>query len=241
MQYFYQCLESKALSDDKEIPPLDEEIKKYLIPNKELFEGNQYASFMPKLFVIKEKAKKDEKKKRVFWKDVISNEMMTGLTQQKIEEKLNEKKKEAKKTISAITPIEDFKEMIGNKTEDLTVLAIDLMKKMIERFILDSFKGSYYIRAIECIKALRDAANDEDEVDLFNTFLQDLKTKYPKDQFLDFWLLFTDNNITLISKEENPKSAFCEKECKEWLNSMKKKEVITSTLDDINNLLLDID
>ena len=241
LQYFYQCLESKALSDDKEIPPLDEEIKKYLIPNKELFEANKFASFMPKLFVIKEKAKKDEKKKRVFWKDVISNEMMTGLTQQKIEEKLNEKKKEAKKTISAITPIEDFKEMIGNKTEDLTVLAIDLMKKMIERFILDSFKGSYYIRAIECIKALRDAANDEDEVDLFNTFLQDLKTKYPKDQFLDFWLLFTDNNITLISKEENPKSAFCEKECKEWLNSMKKKEVITSTLDDINNLLLDID
>ena len=60
MQYFYQCLESKALSDDKEIPPLDEEIKKYLIPNKELFEANKYASFMPKLFVIKEKAKKDE-------------------------------------------------------------------------------------------------------------------------------------------------------------------------------------
>ena len=50
-----------------------------------------------------------------------------------------------------------------------------------------------------------------------------------------------EKNITLISKEENPKSAFCEKECKEWLNSMKKKEVITSTLDDINNLLLDID
>lgn len=241
LQYFYQCLESKALNDNKELPSLDEEIEKYMIPNKELFENNKYVSFMPKLFEIKEKEKKDEKKKRVFWKDVIANEMMTGLTQQKIEEKLNAKKQESKKTISAITPIEDFNEMIQNKNEDLTVQAIELMKKMIERFILDSFKGSYYIRAIECIKALRDASNDEDEVDLFNNFLQELKTKYPKDQFLDFWLLFTDNKITLISNKENPKSSYTEDQCNEWLNSMKKKEVITSTIQDINNLLVDID
>ena len=67
-----------------------------MIPNKELFENNKYVSFMPKLFEVKEKEKKDEKKKRVFWKDVIANEMMTGLTQQKIEEKLNAKKQESK-------------------------------------------------------------------------------------------------------------------------------------------------
>ena len=115
LQYFYQCLESKALNNEDDIPPLDDEISKYLVPNKKLFENNKYVSFLPKLFPIKEKDKIDEKKKRIFWKDVINEEFENKLTQEKIEEKLNSKKKKKKKTISAITPIEDFKEMIGNK------------------------------------------------------------------------------------------------------------------------------
>lgn len=241
LQYFYQCLESKALGNENELPNLDEEITKYLIPSKALFENNKIVSFFPKMFEIKEKEKKNEKKKRVFWKEVIENEMNTALSEKKVEDKLNANKAEGKKSISTITPIEDFNEMIQNRTEDLTVKAMTLMKEMIETFILESFKGSYYIRAIECIKALRDAANEEDEVEVFNVFLQDMKKKFTKDLFLDFWLLFTDNNITLISKEENAKSTFSEKECQEWLNSMRKKEVITSTLQDIDNLLLDID
>ena len=241
LQYFYQCLESKALNNEDELPPLDEEISKYLIPNKKLFENNKYVSFLPKLFPIKEKDKIDEKKKRIFWKDVINEELENKLSQELIEEKLNAKKKESKKNISVITPIEDFKEMIGNKNEDLTVQAMNLMSEIIHKFIRDSFKGSYYIKAIECIKVFRDAANDEDEVELFNNFLNDLKVKYPKEQFLDFWLLFSDNNITLISQSENPKSNFTDKEAEEWINSIKKKEVITSTIQDMDNLLLDID
>ena len=241
LQYFYQCLESKALNNEDEIPPLDDEISKYLVPNKKLFENNKYVSFLPKLFPIKEKDKIDEKKKRIFWKDVINEEFENKLTQERMEEKLNSKKKESKKTISTITPIEDFKEMIGNKNEDLTVPAMILMSDLIHKFIRDSFKGSYYIKAIECIKVYRDAANEEDEVELFNNFLNDLKVKYPKEQFLDFWLLFSDNNITLISKSENPKSTFSDKEADEWLGSIKKKEVITSTIQDMDNLLLDID
>ena len=55
--------------------------------------------------------------------------------------------------------------MMGNKEQDLTVPAIELMQKMIEKFIRDSFKGSYYIRAIECIKVLRDGCDEENEVE----------------------------------------------------------------------------
>lgn len=245
LQYFYQCLETRALNNDndnKELPSLDEEIAQYLIPDKTLFENNATVTFLPKMFPITESTQVNkEKKQRVFWKDVISNEMQDGLTQKKIEEKLNAKKKETKKTISAITPIEDFNEMMGNKEQDLTVPAIELMQKMIEKFIRDSFKGSYYIRAIECIKVLRDGCDEENEVELFNNFLCYLKDNFPKEKYMDFWLLFIDNNITLISKEENQLSAFTEKECVEWLDSMRKKEIISNTLSDLDNLLLGID
>ena len=115
------------------------------------------------------------------------------------------------------------------------------MIDMINKFIRESFKGSYYIKGIDCIKAFRDAANDEDEVDLFNDFLNKLKEQFPKDQFLDFWLLFCDNKITLISNKENEKSKYDEKQCEEWLSSIQKKEVISSTVKDMGDLLLDIE
>ena len=245
LQYFYKCLEHKALEQDEnkkdELPKIDEESIKYMIPNKKLFENNKYVSFLPKVFPIQEKDKVDEKKKRVFWKDVITNEFEDRLTQQRIEEKLNAKKPESKKTISAITPIEDFREMIDNKNEDLAERAMELMSDMIRKLIRESFKGSYYIKAIECIKAFRDAANDEDEVDLFNTFLNDLKEKFPKEQYMDFWILFCDNKITLISEEENQKSKYKEAQCQEWLESISQKDAIPSSVKDMGDLLLDID
>ena len=245
LQYFYKCLEHKALEQNEEkkneLPKIDEESIKYMIPNKKLFENNKYVSFLPKVFPIQEKDKVDEKKKRVFWKDVISNEFEDRLTQQRIEEKLNAKKPESKKNISAITPIEDFREMIDNKNEDLAVRAMELMSDIIRKLIRESFKGSYYIKAIECIKAYRDAANDEDEVDLFNSFLNDLKDKFPKEQYMDFWNLFCDNKITLISEEENQKSKYKESQCQEWLEAISNKNVITSSVKDMGDLLLDID
>ena len=245
LQYFYKCLEHKALEPDEskknELPKIDEESIKYMIPNKKLFENNKYVTFLPKVFPIVEKDKIEDKRKRVFWKDVITNEFEDRLTQQRIEEKLNAKKPESKKTISAITPIEDFREMIDNKNEDLAARAMELMSDMIYKLIRESFKGSYFIKAIDCIKAFRDAANDEDEVDLFNNFLNELKEKFPKEQYMDFWILFCDNKITLISEKENERSKYSEKQCDEWLEEISKQDAIPATVKDMGDLLLDID
>ena len=245
LQYFYKCLEHKALEPDEskknELPKIDEESIKYMIPNKKLFENNKYVTFLPKVFPIVEKDKIEDKRKRVFWKDVITNEFEDRLTQQRIEEKLNAKKSESKKTISAITPIEDFREMIDNKNEDLAARAMELMSDMIYKLIRESFKGSYFIKAIDCIKAFRDAANDEDEVDLFNNFLNELKEKFPKEQYMDFWILFCDNKITLISEKENERSKYSEKQCDEWLEEISKQDAIPATVKDMGDLLLDID
>jgi len=165
----------------------------------------------------------------------------TGISDRRLEEKLESHKEEAKKLISATRPIEDFKEMINYKYEDLTVEAIIQMQDIIIKFILESFKGSYYIKSIECIKELRDACLDEDEVLLFNDFLEKLRHDFPKEKFMDFWRLFIDNRINLISNKENVKSFKSESECKEWIDSISKKEIITSTLKDLDDLIADID
>ncbi len=270
LQYFYQCLEHKALGhqvkqdEDGEkanengehvsndhinnknnintLPPLDDTISDYLRPDKMLFENNKWISFIPKMFDIKEN-KKEEKKKRVFWKDMINSEITanTGISEKKLEEKLEAHKEEAKKSISTTRPIEDFKEMLNYKYSDLTDNAIEGMKGVIHKFISESFKGSYYIKALDCLKVLRDSCIDEDEVDQFNEFLQLLKQDYPKEKYSDFWRLISDNRITLISKKENVKSLVSEEEANEWLDSLNKKEVISATLNELDDLIADID
>jgi len=54
LQYFYQCLEHKALESDNNLPSLDDAIEDYLKPDKSLFENNKNVSFLPKMFDIKE-------------------------------------------------------------------------------------------------------------------------------------------------------------------------------------------
>lgn len=172
---------------------------------------------------------------------MISSEIQDNQSQKRIEDKLEAHKEEAKKKISTTKPIEDFKEMINYKYEDLTVKAISQMEDIIIKFIIESFKGSYYVRAIQCLKVLRDVCIEEDEVTLFNSFLEKLKSDYPKEKFSDLWRLVIDNRIAPISKNENPKSTLDQTECNAWLDKMDKKEVITSTLKDMDDLIADID
>jgi len=246
LQYFYQCLEHKALNKDNNIdtlPPLDESIGEYIRPDKNLFEGNKYVTFLPKAFEIKEKEKKEDKKKRVFWREIINTEISenTGISEKKLEEKLEAHKEEAKKSISTTSPIEDFTEMLNYKYKDLTVDALEQMKEIIIKFIVESFKGSYYTRALDCIKVLRDACLDEDEIDIFNIFLNKLRINFPKEKFMDFWKLFIDNRIMMISSKENVKSSISEEESRSWLDTINNTEVLTSTVNDMDELIADID
>jgi ATP-dependent DNA helicase 2 subunit 2 len=87
-----------------------------------------------------------------------------------LERKLDTHKEEAKKNISTTRPVEDLKEMLNYKYADMTLNAMEGLANVIVKFIMESFKGSYYIRAIQCIKVLLDACIDEDESSFFNEF-----------------------------------------------------------------------
>ncbi len=95
---------------------------------------------------------------------------------------------------------------------------------------------------MECLKELRDACIEEDEVDLFNGFLNKLRMEFPKEKFADFWRLIVENRISLISVKENVKSTASEEQSKEWLESLSKIQVITSTItSEMDELMADID
>jgi len=166
----------------------------------------------------------------------------TGVSDNKLEDKITNKKDDVKKNISTLNPIDDFKEMVNYKYEDLATKAMEQMCEIIQKFINESFKGSYYIKAIDCLKVLRDACIDEDEAHFFNKFLESLKSSFQVEKFMDWWKLVIDNRITLISKRENKTSMVSDDEAKKFFEALNKKDVILSIIPDIDeDLIADID
>jgi ATP-dependent DNA helicase 2 subunit 2 len=240
LQYFYQCLEYRAINgEDEELPEMDDRIKQLLNPTKELLESNPYTNTLSQVFNIQRREKKQDKKKRVFWRDIIQDDVEAGINEEMVEKKLEKKKDEAIKEISMLRPIEDFKLMITYKYEDLTDTALEKMKAIIIKLINESFKGSFYIKALECLKALREECNQGDEVDLFNDFMNELLIKFPKEKFMDFWKLIINSKVTLIDNSENSKSMITKEDACNWLSILDKKPIISSTVD-LDELIDDI-
>lgn len=186
-----------------------------------------------------------DKKKRVFWREIIQTEIKenTGVSEKKLEEKLEKQKEEYKREVSALHPLEDFKEMIENKYEDLTIIAIKQMQAVIIKFIKESFKGSYYVKALDCIKALREACITEEEPKLFNKFLEELRSGFPNEKYLDLWKLIVDNRVSLITNEEAKDADVTKDQSENFLASLNKQSVNidSSTLKEIDDLIADID
>ena len=255
LQYFYQCLEHRAMnrlennmelendSNINDLPPMDERIKNMINPTRDKLKESKYANALKEVFSIKKRENAPDKKKRVFWRDIIQSELNeeNGISEARVEEKLGKQKDEAPKEISSLRPLEDFKDMINYKLLDLTDKALSQMKQIIKKLINESFKGSFYLRAIDCLKALREESDKNDEIETFNTFMGDLVKTFPKERYIDFWRMIINNRLTLIYKEENSKSNVSQEEANNWLNILDKKNVITENINEIDNLVDDLD
>jgi hypothetical protein len=106
--------------------------------------------------------------------------------------------------ITAETPLEDFKAMVSDRHHDLVVPAFKQLMALIP-----SFAAGASDRALECFQALRRAALSEDEPDLFNAYLQELKRlrHLSPDGFpAELWAKLASASCTLISRAEHPES-----------------------------------
>ncbi|MDR3549101.1 MAG: Ku70/Ku80 C-terminal arm domain-containing protein [Candidatus Pacebacteria bacterium] len=219
LQYMYQCIQHRALNpEDPKLPALDENIAAYIKPDKTLFEKAEAAvGQFAKSFELKKIDKEESKRKRVYWRDLISKEekkegtkadMTAAETETMQQEAAAEKSKgvfepEEIKEISVVDPINDFKKMIGERHRDRVAEAVGQMKTIIRRFVDESLMGSTYDRALECLAALRDSCVKEDEPTEYNDFLTEIKEKYSKGKHKQFWDMVVAKKVTLITKEES--------------------------------------
>lgn len=129
---------------------------------------------------------------------------------QLVQKEEQEEGKESKRhfkidAISHDNPVEDFKKMISDRHRDLVVPAFKQLMALIPKYARVSHPNSLQL-ALSCFQELRQAAIQEDEVYLFNVYLQELKCLRilaPEDFPAGLWDLLVQTNCTLISKDEN--------------------------------------
>ena len=196
LQYFYQCFIHRGFNEDDKLPELDPLIAEYVRPNKDLFEkaelsiNNAKTSFNLKENPIKKAVQK------IYWRDMINKEKEKQQQEQeagpqkqlsKEKEKDFDFEQDIVRVISVVNPIIDFQRMITEKHEDLVSNAIGQMTKMITRFINESFQGSLFDKAVDCLEELRKGCVTEDEAEAFNAYLRELKEKTSEGKNAIFW------------------------------------------------------
>eukprot|EP01080_Neovahlkampfia_damariscottae_P000481 gene481-6891_t len=259
VQHFYDCLHTRVLHPNDELPKMDENIKKTCIPQlsensffqKLLQNSKDSIQVFEELFPLKKVEEKKSEKKRYWFAmdkdEEITLESYTNPTKkvkvttdsdvmneesemELIQEKIDLDILSSKtSTVGTKDPIKDFKEMFERKDIDLVDKAIDEMGKIIFKLIQDSIEDQYYEKSVDCIKELRNGCIKEEESDKFNQFLKKLKTSYSKGKRSDFWSLIQKEKISIISQDECPSSDLTSVECSKFLT---EEEEIEETIEE---------
>ncbi|NXM71765.1 XRCC5 protein, partial [Serilophus lunatus] len=207
-QRLYQCLQHKAFHPNKPLPPIEQHLLDMLEMPCVVKERCQAPLERVKaLFPLKEVGKKkEEKTAQDIFKD---NEDEPSLKKPKIEDEEESfsilKLAEGNITsVGSVNPAEDFRILVRKKNADFKDVSQQLINR-IDQFLEN--KGSqYYMKGIDCIRVFREEAMKLSKVQLFNDFLQALKSKLQDKALADFWEIMIQDRISLITKDESDES-----------------------------------
>ncbi|CAD8095017.1 unnamed protein product [Paramecium primaurelia] len=257
-QYFQQVVMHKAITRTDVLPPISPLILEYLHPEIRVYNyAKEALQKIKTAFKFKVNEMKKQSDKKVFWKQLFE-EQSTEQVQQQVEDEVVEINQEEEemvnmfakqklgfnddiiKEIGTVDPISDFKKMITEKRIDLVDTALQQIQKVVIQLVDQSLKGSFYPKALECLKEMRKACITEDEAPVFNKYLHVLKEKYSQ---LVFWAQIVQQGITLISNIENQKSNISVDEAQEFLNKedISHKQLVDQLQHEEEDLLAEID
>ncbi|CAG8538658.1 13242_t:CDS:10 [Funneliformis caledonium] len=250
-----KAVSHKALYPEEPLPQPDPALKAQTRMLPSLVEKNkELVNEMRSLFKIKEVKGKGKTTKRRFADANVTVEQNLSLDQllsngkhEDLEKGKRSKtdngdrentlmleKQEPIREVSLADPVGNFKEMIANREEDLVTTAVEQMCQVVEHFVKSSFGTSLYDKALECLNLLRETCAKENESELFNKFLRELKTivfttNPPR---TNFWELLERNKLSLIINTEADDSMTTEKEAEEFLKMKLERKSIIETADE---------
>ncbi|OMP00597.1 hypothetical protein COLO4_12548 [Corchorus olitorius] len=105
--------------------------------------------------------------------------------------------------VGDLTPVHDFEVLMARRdSPDWVVKAIKEMRNLILQLLMKSHEGDNYIKAVECIAALRKGCILEQEPGPYNNLMRYLKQFCMKKENISFLQLLASRKLNLVSKSE---------------------------------------
>ncbi|KAK1303315.1 ATP-dependent DNA helicase 2 subunit KU80 [Acorus calamus] len=225
---FYHVLELKSRNPDADVPPVDRCLKRILEPDSELLSQNKPTiDKFGSQFELKENPKKKKSSKR-HWRDRLLTSNDDGETAKDDMSEIrnsnvtNDSSAVKVDKIGNSTPVQDFNAMMARRdSPEWISRAFREMKNYINDILENSYEGDTFLKAVDCLEALRRGCILEQEPKEFNQFLFDLYEKWKNTDLVSFFELVSSKNITLISKTEAEDSDIMDDEAKIFLPKSK--------------------
>lgn len=243
LQYFYQCVQHRALHPTDPLPPPSAEILEQVKPPASLGAAREAACARVAAAFPLERVEAKQAKKRDAWQAGLAT------TDVQLDSYLHADKRAAAttataaasstsgglfapvtldsmalaggvETINTVTPVADFEAMLRRRDVDLVSKAVHEMCAYIEQAVEQSLGSQYYSKALECVQALRRGCKGPsiEESDTFNHWLRHVRAKWENGAKNDFWQLLVSCGITLLHEEEADDTAVTKAEAVAFLS-----------------------
>ncbi|OMO78588.1 hypothetical protein CCACVL1_14286 [Corchorus capsularis] len=203
LERFYRHLDLRSKQPDAAVPPINETLKRITELDPELFSENKSViDAFNKLFEIKENPKLKKSVRRVL-REKSSGSDDDGNADQIDAEVVNAIEEAQVEKVGDLTPVHDFEVLMSRRdSPDWVVKAIKEMRNLILQLLMKSHEGDNYIKAVECIAALRKGCILEQEPGPYNNLMRYLKQFCMKKENISFLQLLASRKLNLISKSE---------------------------------------
>ncbi|GFS04275.1 X-ray repair cross-complementing protein 5-like [Elysia marginata] len=228
------CLQHRALHPDDPLPDLSPIIANYLRPPEAVTSNSApVVERLSKLFKLEvtDKGKLEETGENMFKSShSFYREDEDGLQAKKpkldnnLDGGLQSMMKAEVTEVGTVTPIEDFKSLLGRTDRDMFEEGCKQMQKRIQQVVVDSFGQQFYGKAMDCLKALRQTCIDKSGPNNYNEFIKTFKDTLIASGRRDFWDLIVKEQQSLISKPECEASGVTKQEADEFTTGEVKVE-----------------
>ncbi|XP_053353435.1 X-ray repair cross-complementing protein 5 [Clarias gariepinus] len=225
-QRLFQCLHHRGVNPGAPLPPIEPWLKR-ILERPQAVSARCHAPLqeMKKLFTLKEVVQKKDQKTSA---DVFGNSTEEPDAKKfKMDDgekfSLAETSEGNITSVGSVNPAENFRTLVQKKTIPFDQACEQLTHRMEQ--LLGNRSTDYYMKTIACVQAFREQSIKVSNAELFNSYMQSLKSSVPDKSLQEFWDLLVADSITLISKDEVNSSVISKQEANQFLKLEEEEEM----------------
>ncbi|XP_039612266.1 X-ray repair cross-complementing protein 5 [Polypterus senegalus] len=202
-QRLFQCLHHRALNPTAPLPSMEQSLRTALDKPQEVT-ASCLGSLqqVQRCFPLQEAALKKEQKtaQDIFGASKEEPDVKKPHLEAGGDFNISELSEGSVTAVGSVDPVRDFRIIIRQKSLPFNNACNQLINRIDQ--LLGTKGTQYYIKSIACLQAFREESIKASQVELFNNYLQTLKSNIEERALQDFWELLVQDKVSLISKSE---------------------------------------